>query len=411
MKKLICICLLLALLLPAAACGAQAPGAAESVPATEPPNATTSAKWALSGFNTFSEERPAEEGGTGDTLQIGETPGGQTVFALLRMDLGAEWLANELTDAALFLKPTGTHAPEQLRVRLLTGGWDIYFTPRSEVEALMAEETVIVPVFAETDGWLRIPLTGQVKTWLAGGLQNNGLALFGNADGALDTFASDEENAPYLLASGVTRERALGYGKFSYKEMRTTGVETPVGNCLSYALRDENVIEGEHLQSNSAEMARVYGEGGLNALADYYARLVANYVEAHKTGLQISGFRQIDSFDAAIDPAKEYRIAMRLGVTDGEDAVDFNDERAFDYHFWTQLSDGQWAQKFPTGDSQIVSCTGPGISPGKFPWHSSYLWTPKSRDYYNSKTVYFAVAKDTDEFTRHREDGSQSNQA
>ncbi|MDR1465972.1 MAG: hypothetical protein LBJ11_11835 [Oscillospiraceae bacterium] len=259
-------------------------------------------------------------------------------------------------------------------------------------------------VHTEKDGWISIPLTDQVKSWLSGALQNNGVALFGD-DGTLYAFDDYEENGPYLLASSAVGDRALSYGKFGYKEMRNPEGKDSGSNCIAYALRDEDPIEYEHLRADKKEMARVYEQGGLDALTDYNARLVTDYVETNGAGLKISGFRVLDDFDSTIDPAKEYRIAMRMGVVPLDGVVDFEDEDAdaVDFHWWLQLNDGRWAQKFPTGDSKLVPCSGPGISPGKFPWHASYFWTPKSRDYYTGKIVYFAVTKDTDEFTRHRQ--------
>jgi hypothetical protein len=127
---------------------------------------------------------------------------------------------------------------------------------------------------------------------------------------------------------------------------------------------------------------------------------VEDYVEARKAGLQISGFRRIADFDSEIDAAREYRVAMRVGCkVFGE--VDLGGKGCFDYHFWAQLRDGRWAQKFPLDPSVIIPCTGPGISPGKYPWDSALQWYPKTQGYYTSKVVYFAVAKDTDAFTGH----------
>jgi hypothetical protein len=175
---------------------------------------------------------------------------------------------------------------------------------------------------------------------------------------------------------------------------------------MSYALRDKNMILADDIGLDRVEMARIYTEasasGGVDALADYTAKAVVDYTEAHMTELGISSFRQIDGFDSNTDPATEYRIALRVGVELIDDKADFSDEHAFDYHFWVQLNDGRWAQKFPTGPSEIIPCTGPDISPGKYPWDSAYERTPKTADYYTSKTIYFSVTKDTDEFTSHR---------
>ncbi|MDR1465973.1 MAG: hypothetical protein LBJ11_11840 [Oscillospiraceae bacterium] len=126
MKKLFALLLSAVLLLDLAACGAKTPGPEATKTVTEPPKTTTE-KWRLSAFSTFSEENPVDQDGTDDQLQAGKTPRGKAVFAFIRMDLGSEFFASELTDAQLFLKPAGEAVPSQLRLRLVTGGRDGYF--------------------------------------------------------------------------------------------------------------------------------------------------------------------------------------------------------------------------------------------------------------------------------------------
>jgi hypothetical protein len=88
-------------------------------------------------------------------------------------------------------------------------------------------------------------------------------------------------------------------------------------------------------------------------------------------------------------------------VFEGE-AVDLSGQGMFDYHFWAQLSDGRWAQKFPLDTSEIIPGAAPGVSPGKYPWNSALQWLPKFQGYYTSQVIFFAVTKYTDEVTRHR---------
>jgi hypothetical protein len=306
---------------------------------------------------------------------------------------------------------TGTTTPKRLRLRLIGGTWDGFFSSLAEIKTLLDENSAVsVDVKSERDGWVSIPLTDYVKTWLSGGLYNNGFAISGETDGETYSFASivgeesDAPGLPYIAVSGEVGDRALIYGKYGDASMSMP--EGMDDNCMSYALRDTTAILADDLGLDKNEMVRIYTEAaagkGVDALADYTAKFVTDYVEAHKDGLQISRFRRLDNYDSETDPQTEYRIALRVGVNLIDNIVDFSNNQAFDYHFWAQLNDGRWVQKFPSGSSMIIPCTGPGIPPGKYPWDSGYERTAKSADYYTSKTICFAVTKDTDEFTHHR---------
>jgi hypothetical protein len=351
-------------------------------------------------------------------MQAGMSDDGDEVYAFLRLDLGADFLAGEITDARLFFKPMGgAPSPKTLRIAMVTGFWNSYFSSYDEAKALIDEKSAAtVSLRGEPGGWLSLPLTDFVKAWLGGAAKNNGLALFGETAGELYRFASSfidegsEETRPYVKLSAAVGDRPLDYGKYPYAEAVPPGEGQSGGNCISYSLRDLNPILIENFGGGPDEMKRIYEEAegavsgsGDDALAEYFAELIAEYVRANAEGLRISQIRRIEDFDSKIDPAKEYRIVMRFGVNlPDEDVVDFTDPHSYDCHFRAQLNDGRWAQKFPTEASQIVPCSGPGISPGAFPWDSDYSPTPKTANYYTSKAIYFAVTKEGDELTRHR---------
>ncbi|MDR3085513.1 MAG: DNRLRE domain-containing protein [Christensenellaceae bacterium] len=391
----------LVLLLSLSACGS--PGGAGAGGLTE-------AVWRGNDSATF---KPDGSGSEGEIEQAGKTAEGEEVFALMRLNLGTEFLASELAEARLFLKISGESKPSSLRIGPVMGYWGDSATSYEDVKALIDEKSAVtVEPRDEADGWVSVPLTDLLRTWLSGGLQNNGLALFGETAGEICSFIScigatvQEEETPYLKVSGKACERPLTYGKFGFTEILRPDDMHSNGNCMSYALRDMNAILEGDLGVDMGEMERIYAQAdenkGVDALAEYFARLAVDYVEAHKESLKISGFRRIDGFDSKIDPEAEYRIALRVGVDLPEGVVDFSDMHSWDFHYWLQLSDGRWSQKFPTGPSVIVPCTGPGISPGGFPWDSAYGRTPKTADYYTSQVVYFAVTKEGGEFTRHR---------
>jgi hypothetical protein len=269
---------------------------------------------------------------------------------------------------------------------------------------LVAQPRAEVAVKQEADGWISLPVTDLVRDWLGGAAPNYGLAIFG--DESVCAFVSgggdDVAAFPYLSVSGVVGERTARYGKFDYTASPLPGAaDDEGGNCMSYALRDTNMILLDALDADFDKMNEIYTASGEDAVAEYIAELSMAYVEAHKEGLRVSNFRRIDGFDAEIDPKTEYRIALRVGCKVFGGEAELGRKGMFDYHFRAQLSDGRWAQKFPLDPSEIIPCSAPGLSPGKYPWDSAVMWYGKTQDYYTSRVIYFAVTKATDEFTRH----------
>ena len=396
----------------AASCNVQEKPASGNAQA--PPANLSVAIWKDGNDATFRGETKEVEPGT---ALAGKAADGSDVYTFVRADIGAEFLENEVYDARLFLKTIGGRKPASLRLGLASAFWDSYFTPYDEAKSLAGGNGfVTVDARDEADGWISVPVTDFVKKWLGGAIQNNGVAIAGEAVGETYAFASvagadaNGDDAAYIEARGAVGDRNLTYGKFGYTEI-TAAMQDDTrpnsnGNCMSYALRDTNSILESDLGVDIKEMERIYTEAGagkgLDSLADYFARLAEGYVQAHKDGLEISSFRHIDGFESEIDPAAEYRIALRVGVDLFGDEVDFSDPHSWDFHYWAQLNDGRWAQKFPPSSSVIVPCTGPGIPPDRFPWDSANHRVAKTADYYKSKAVYFAVAKKTGAFTRHR---------
>ncbi|MDR0812842.1 MAG: DNRLRE domain-containing protein [Oscillospiraceae bacterium] len=364
---------------------------------------------------SFSEALPDDSTGTAidtEAIHVGQTADGKDIFAMLRLPLEGTWLAGEVSSARLFLKLKDGAEPASVRSGLVGTIWDLSFTTRAEARAAVLEDTLkTIDVKKEADGWFSLDVTDFVKSWLSGEVQNCGLAVFGLVPGQESSFVSadwadDDGNYgpfPYLEVSGKEGARDLSYGKFGYTETPLPGfAEDQGGNCLSYALRDTDMIFSDSLGVESGKLRESYESSGTDGVAEYTAELILAYVEAHKDALQISGFRRIDGFDAEIDAAKEYRIALRVGIqTDDEGNADFDYDGTFDYHLWAQLNDGQWAQKFPLDPSQIIPCSAPGLSPYKYPWDAALYWGMKFQNFYGSKTIYFAITKDTEEFTTH----------
>jgi hypothetical protein len=414
----------MALGLAAAACSSNG-GAGQ--PARDPAEAVAAGDLTTEGWraadNTittwFTEGQSDENSGFNadtTTLRIGETADGKAIVSLLRLPLEATWMAGEVGGARLFLKVAEGEAPDSVYVCPVVQPWDGFDPADILAAAIDKSASEKLAVKAESSGWISIPVTEYVKNWMNGDAPNYGLAVFGAGDGEEVAVASgyteNADDCPYLEVSGAVGQRATTYGKFAYTEAPPPGAEAGGGegggNCLSYALRDTDMILLGDLDADFDEMGQIYAQSGEDAIADYIARSVERYVAANGEGLRVSRFREIDDFDSEIDGQTEYRIALRVGCKPIDGVVDFEEHGAFDYHFWAQCDDGRWAQKFPQDVSQIIPYSAPGLSPGKYGWDSALQWLSKFRNFYTSKVIYFAVTKDVDEFTRHNPASSEN---
>ena len=156
-----------------------------------------------------------------------------------------------------------------------------------------------------------------------------------------------------LLLSGCAAKTDYGAAS-TYKPTTSTKY-----NCYAYAL---------------GETEWKYVGGSPDAVQDFSVANVAQMVldDAKADGRSM---RIIDSYDSPINP-NEYRIALRTGEAD--------------YHFMLQHSDGSWSHKPSSLPSRLIA----GDNPSEIAW-DGYAKTGRviCNNYYNSKTVYFAVTK------------------
>ena len=156
-----------------------------------------------------------------------------------------------------------------------------------------------------------------------------------------------------LLLSGCAAKTDYGAAS-TYKPTTSTKY-----NCYAYAL---------------GETEWKYVGGSPDAVQDFSVENVAQMVldDAKADGRSM---RIIDSYDSPINP-NEYRIALRTGEAD--------------YHFMLQHSDGSWSHKPSSLPSRLIA----GDNPSEIAW-DGYAKTGRviCNNYYNSKTVYFAVTK------------------
>ncbi len=141
-------------------------------------------------------------------------------------------------------------------------------------------------------------------------------------------------------------------------------------NCYAYALGEEQWK---------------YVGGSSEAVKNFDVDTVAEMVlaDAQKDGKMM---RIIDSYDSPIE-SNEYRIALRTGEGD--------------YHFMKQHNNGSWSHKPGFCSTRLID----GANPSVISWDAPrvdmwYLYnygivkeTGTVPNYYNSKTVYFAVSK------------------
>jgi hypothetical protein len=317
-------------------------------------------------------------------MRVEKTAFGGDIFSFVSVPLGIDYFVDEITEAKLFLY--ASDGPKKLLIGTVNGRWTLFFSTREEAKALVDKNTLTpVALQPEDDGWFSVLVTDIVKAWVRADIQNFGFALFpltGEAQGLFADMYNNDGNAPYLKVSGRPGKRPEGYAKFGFTRVPEEGRldDTVNGNCLSYALRDSVPVFLDDLGSNYRDINRVLSESGEDGVADFISGLFEKYVEEHKTGLRVSKLRRIDDFNSSIDPAKEYRIVMRLGCYATEDMPLSENARNFDFHFWAQLADGRWSQKYGWNYSEIIPATGPGVSPEKYYWEMAkygYLYRSK----------------------------------
>jgi len=337
------------------------------------------------------------------TMHVEKTAFGGEIFSFVRVPLGIEFFANEITEAKLFLYTADSAPPKKLLIGTVSGRWTLYTPTFAEAKALVDNNGLKAAALrTEDDGWVSVSVTEIVNAWMRADIKNFGFALFplaGQAQGVFADMYNSDENKPYLKVSGRVGKRPSGYGKFGFTRVPEEGRldDTINGNCLAYAVRDSVPVYLGDLGSSYREVNRVLSESGEDGVVEYIGGLFEKYVEEHKAALRVSKIRRIDGFNSSIDPAKEYRIVLRAGCHATEDQPLSEDARNFDFHFLVQLDDGRWSQKYGWSYSEIIPATGPGISPEKYYWEMS-----KYGYLYRSKLIYYAVTKDTDEITVHR---------
>lgn len=317
---------------------------------------------------------------------------------LLRMPLPSGIESDEVVSAALKLKLKDGEEPA-LQIRAVTKIWDRLEVNWHEIENYI-EADIVLTDGALKEGWYEIDVTPIVKGWFSGDFGNYGFLIEETKEGTKSSFytpySDDAAFVPELqiLYTPSVKESAA---PFEYQQEES-------GNCLSFALRDTTPIYLEDIGVDTKVLQQKYNEGKIDEAFIYVKDLTLAYIQNNMDGLKISSVRELESFHSEIDSEKEYRIALRIGL-DTEEGLDNLSQvgTPFDYHLQAQLKDGSWAEKFGPMASRLVPGSNKNLDPGLYPWDRNEFWgTAKWNGYYNSKTAYFAITKDTDEFTSHR---------
>lgn len=313
----------------------------------------------------------------------------ESSHALIRVPLPAGVSYNDLSSATLRLKKKSGDEPS-LKATAVTKPWDRLEVTWDEMKDSL--DTASLNFSKEDNDWYSIDITEIAKNWLNGTIGQYGLMI--------EELQSNKETSFYSSYEGpeTCPELTFTYSQSSENETKFGYEPQEEGNCLSFALRDNDPIDIENLELDFKDIQEIYSTQGLDALAKYVEDKALNYINEHSDDLKLVQIRKLSSFNEEIDPMKEYRIATRVGAQENLDG-----SIQFDYHWQVQLPNGSWAEKFGYVPSRIVPGSNRDLDPGLFPWDQNEIWGFKKwTAFYNSKASYYAVEKSTDDFTAHR---------
>jgi hypothetical protein len=226
--------------------------------------------WTGAATASYDEEIPEDSCGIdieAGTMRVEKTVFGGEVFAFVRVPLGIEFFANEITEAKLFLYAAQSEPPKELLIGTVNGRWTLYTPTFTEAKALVNSNGLKAAALQpEDEGWVSVSVTEIVKAWVRTDIQNFGFALFpiaGETQGVFADMYDSDENAPYLKVSGRVGRHPAGYGKFGFTRVPEDGRldDTVNGNCLSYAVRDSVPVYLEDLGWSYSEIIPATGPG------------------------------------------------------------------------------------------------------------------------------------------------------
>lgn len=325
-----------------------------------------------------------------ESLVVQKNIDGEDTGVLLRIDLPAGIQAEQVESAHLRLKRMeGTTS--SLTASAVIPIWSSIRVTWNQINSIPPADTT--EVGKQNGNWYQIDVTEIVRSWLSGKYANYGFLLTETEAGSKTVFFSpyvcEEDDAPVLELEYKPTDTEVSMNEYPYMAQED-------GNCLSFALRDTGVILENDLGIVPDKLKEQYQSAGLDGVQQYIKTLYESYIMKNRETLEIHSFRELSDFIAPIENA-EYRVAFRVGVTENADGT-----LTYDYHFQAQLPDGSWAEKLGLNDSRIVPGSNADLDPGLFPWDQNEAWGMiKYNGFFDSKTIYYAVKKDSTEFTNH----------
>lgn len=152
----------------------------------------------------------------------------------------------------------------------------------------------------------------------------------------------------------------LNYGSaWAYISESTTEI-----NCYGYASKFNSFLNPGDICYNYKSPISDGGTPDVDKVASY---VLKDMQKVNRPS------RIISSPSAHVNP-DEYRVALRVG----------EQQDMYDYHFMLQCSDGGWCTKAGQTPSEYLGM----INPSNYSWDLGPI-----KNFYNSKTVYFAIKK------------------
>ena len=322
------------------------------------------------------------------------------VASLLQIELPPAIEPDQIEAAYLYLRSVDDENVSSFQAHAIRNSWNMVSASWNSVFQNIDDKLVSGDVKKEADAWYRVDITTIVKAWFGGDVANYGLFLSMSENGKEGIFYSpfdeDVSNSPRIEIQYHEKKTDEAYGKYGYTFQED-------GNCFSYALRDLDGIYYQALIKDTPEFQGTYDLEGIEGALAYVKQQCLDYIKRHEHTLSVEGIRELESYDQAIDPKREYVIGMRIGFRERNGITGIQVDEEFDYHFKVLLADGTWSEKTPAEGSRIVPGTNASYRDiGKYPWDQGYMWGyEKWNDYYTSDVVYLAIEKTTDQFTSH----------
>lgn len=225
-----------------------------------------------------------------------------------------------------------------------------------------------------SNNWYRLYLTSLTKKWLSGEYHNYGVLLRDateNSTSQWTSFYSSDAESPNKPELHITYVYA---GSRPYHDTSRSNI-----NCMGYALEYARYIDTDDLKTSEFAM-----NGKTTSQMMNYIKGKANAWMT--TNLGNANFGTISGYDSDIQDGW-FRVVLRVGFIDrnGNNKLDAYEE-TFDYHWWYQTKNGDWADKIGGHPSQNRTGTA-GVNPVGHNWPNPYV----TGLFYNSSGVFYKV--------------------